>query len=689
MSKITPDHIRQKAFVYIRQSSLDQVQNHLESQRRQYALVDRAKGLGFKDVIVIDEDLGISGSGCSERAGFSRLLDEICQGKVGAVFSLEASRLARNGREWHSLLEICSLLNTLIIDHDGIYDPSQPNDRLLLGMKGTLSEMELSTFRQRSQEALKLKASRGELYTIVPVGYIRTQNNRIEKDPDVRVQKAIELVFQKFHEYGSARQVLLWFQQEGLDFPGAANNGPDGCQIRWERPTYSQLIKLFKNPAYAGAYAYGRTKTIATIQNGRKKLKRGVQKSQEDWDVLLIDNHDGYISWDEYQQNKKVLMDNNNMRGCLSKGAARKGESLLAGLLRCGHCGRKLSVYYCGGKGKSIRYVCRGAMHNQGTTRCISFGGIRVDAAVLETVFNILNPIGIEAALNAVEELESEMDARIEQKELSLQQARYEADRIRRQYDAVDPANRLVAGELESRWNEALLALDKIEDEISRIREENCGGIDEQTREDILSLGQDLPIVWNHPSSDSALKKRIIRTLIHEIVVYIEGEKIRLIIHWEGGDHTELETAKPRKGQHQCTTDEETGEIIREVSRMMPDSEIAALLNRLGKQTGKGNSWTQARIRAFRNDHEITVYQNGEREARGEINLKEAAKELGVSIKLVARIVKDSILPAKQICPGAPWTIRRVDLKLPEVQRAIQGLLPRSTSQKQLSIFFQ
>jgi DNA invertase Pin-like site-specific DNA recombinase len=689
MSKITSDHIQQKAFVYIRQSTLDQVQNHLESQRRQYALVDRAKVLGFKDVIVIDEDLGKSGSGSSERAGFSRLLDEICQGKVGAVFSLEASRLARNGREWHSLLEICSLLNTLIIDHDGIYDPSQPNDRLLLGMKGTLSEMELSTFRQRSQEAIKLKASRGEHYTIVPVGYIRIQNNRIEKDPDVRVQKAIELVFQKFREYGSARQVLLWFQQEQLDFPGAANNGPNGCQIRWERPTYSQLIKLFKNPVYAGAYAYGRTKTITKIQNGRKKIKKGVQKPQQDWDVLLIDNHDGYIRWEEYQHNQKILLDNNNMRGCLSKGAARQGQSLLAGLLRCGHCGRKLSVHYSGGSGKSIRYVCRGAMHNQGTKRCISFGGIRVDAAVLESVLKILNPIGIEAALNAIEEFESEIDERIEQKELSLQQARYEADRIRRQYDAVDPANRLVAGELESRLNEALLALNKIEGEISSLREENCGGIDEQTKEEILLLGQELSIVWNHPSSDSALKKRIIRTLIHEIVVYIKGEKIRLIIHWKGGDHTRLETAKPRKGQHLCTTDEQTGEIIKEVSRMMPDSEIASLLNRLGKQTGKGNSWTKSRVSAFRNDHGIAVYQKGEREARGEINLKEAAKELGVSIKLIARIVKDAILPAKQICPGAPWTIRRADLELPEVRRAIQGLLPQPTKQKQLSIFFQ
>lgn len=688
MSKITSDHLKRTAFVYVRQSTPGQVCDHLESQRRQYGLVDRAKQLGFKDVIVIDEDQGKSGSGGIERTGFSNLIEEVCSGRAGAVFSLEASRLARNGREWHTLLELSSLLNTLIIDHDGIYDPRQPNDRLLLGMKGTISEMELSTFRQRSQEAIKLKASRGELFAIVPVGYVRIQDNHIEKDSDLRIQKVIALVFQKFREYGSVRQVYIWFQQEGVNFPGL-NNGPNGCQAIWEPPSYSQLIKLFKNPIYAGAYAYGRTKTCITIENGKKRVKRGQKKSRKDWNVLIVDHHEGYISWAEYQHNQKVLAENNNMKGSFSKGAARRGESLLTGLLRCGHCGRKLSVHYSGGNGKSIRYICRGSIHNRGLKRCISFGGIGADIAVSESVLEVLNPIGIEACLDAIKELESKKDDRIEQKELSLEQARYEANRIRRQYDAVEPENRLVAGELERRWNAALTAVKKIEDEISSLQQDNHSEIDENDKNDLLTLGKDLYYVWNQASSDYVLKKRIVRTLINEIMVRLEGEKIHLTIHWQGGDHTKLEIAKPRKGQHRCTTDIETGRIIRKLSRMLPDSDIASVLNRLGKRTGKGNTWTLSRVRSFRNDHDIEVYQKGERESRGEINLKETARELQVSPTKVYRMIKEQILPAKQVCPGAPWTIRREDLKLTKVQKAVKGHFPETVGQKQLLLYLQ
>ena len=401
MTRITSEHLARGAFVYVRQSTNDQVLHNHESRRRQYGLVDRARALGWAAVEVIDDDLGRSGSGIA-RPGFEKLLAAICEGRVGAVVSIEASRLARNGRDWHTLLEFCGLVGTLIVDEDGVYDPRHPNDRLLLGMKGTMSEMELSLFRQRSLEALKQKARRGELFLTVAIGYLKTSHDRIEKDPDRRVQEAIALVFAKFTELQTVRQVHLWMRQERLPLP-ASEYGPEGRKVVWKLPVYNTLHHLLTNPIYAGAYAFGRTGSRVTIEAGRKRIVRGFRKDRSAWEVLIRDHHEGYIGWAEFERNQRLISDNANGKSFMSRGSIRRGEALLAGLLRCGHCGRKLHVAYSGENGSAGRYHCRGGHLNHGGDPCISFGGMRIDRAVGAEVIERLQPLGIEAAIGAME----------------------------------------------------------------------------------------------------------------------------------------------------------------------------------------------------------------------------------------------------------------------------------------------
>lgn len=687
MNKITPEHLRRSAYVYIRQSTISQLQHNPESRRRQYALEGRAHSLGWQDVVVLDEDLGRSGSGVA-RTGFDRLLAAVCKGEVGAVLSIEASRLARNGRDWHTLLEFCALVNTLLIDEDGIYDPRHPNARLLLGMKGTISEMELTIFRQRSQEALKLKAARGELYTTVAVGYLRTQDDRLEKDPDRRVQASISLVFQKFREFGSIRQVLLWLRQEHIELPAVVYGAEGRCMV-WKLPVYNTVHKTLTNPIYAGVYAYGRTQSRTRIEAGRKQIARGCRRVQADWDVLIIEHHESYITWDEYQANQSMIAENANGKGAMVRGAVRRGEALLPGLLRCGHCGRKLTVTYSGKQGNAGRYQCRGAMINHGVAeKCISFGGLRVEQAVVHEVLDVLQPMGIEAALKALERREQHRDAARHQRELALEQARFEADRARRQYDVVDPQNRLVGAELEHRWNEALHVVQQREAQLMAHNDiEGLEPTDEQ-RQALIDIARDLPAVWEHRCASPEIKKRILRTVLKEIVVFIRNHRIRLILHWQGGDHTELEVIKNRPGHHRWKTDGELEHIIQALARLMPDARIAGLLNRLGKRTAKGHTWTRNRVCSLRNDHQIPVYEEGERQSRNELTLEETAKQLSVSSMTVRRLIKRKILPATQVCIGAPWVIQKDNLVLPAVQNALRDT-PLTANDRQAILDFQ
>src|SRR3974390_780794 len=397
--KITPEHLARGAFIYIRQSTVDQLANNHESRRRQYGLADRARALGWTDVTIIDDDLGRSGSGVS-RPGFEKLLAAICEGRVGAVFAIEVSLSAPNGRDWHTLIEFCGLVGTILVDEDGIYDPRHPNDRLLLGMKGTMSELELSLFRQRSQEALRQMARRGALVLGVAAGYVKVGRDRIEKNPDKRVQQAIQLVFTKFADLQSARQVHIWLREEGIELPAKSRRG-EAHGVVWRLPAYNIVHNILTNPIYAGAYAFGRTPSRISVVDGRKRVRRGVHRPIDEWDVLIKDHHAAYITWDEFERNLKAIANNaTGMGSALARGAAREGELLLAGLLRCGQCGRKLHVRY---GGKLGRYNCYGARVNHGTERCITVSGLSIDAAIAKEVLRVLKPLGMDGAGKGVE----------------------------------------------------------------------------------------------------------------------------------------------------------------------------------------------------------------------------------------------------------------------------------------------
>jgi DNA invertase Pin-like site-specific DNA recombinase len=658
MSKVTTDHLARSAYVYIRQSTADQLTHNHESRRRQYGLVNRAKQLGWTDVEVIDDDLGRSGGGVA-RPGFERLLAAICEARVGAVLAIEASRLARNGRDWHTLIEFCGLVGTIIVDEDGIYDPRHPNDRLLLGMKGTMSELELSLFRQRSQEALRQKARRGALVLGVAAGYVKVGRDRIEKNPDQRVQDALQLVFSKFAEFQSARQVHIWLRDEGIELPVKSRSG-EARGINWRLPAYNTVHNILTNPIYAGAYAFGRTTSRVSVENGRKRVRRGVHRPMTEWDVLIKDHHEAYITWDEFERNQRVIANNASGKGSATvRGAVRRGELLLPGLLRCGHCGRKLHASY---SGKLGRYNCYGARTNHGTARCISISGLSIDAAVSTEVLRVLKPLGIDAAVRAIE-TQNKTSAAQRQLELSLQQARYEAAHARRQYDAVDPANRLVAGELERRWNEALKAVHRIEGEIAAIVSSKRLPLGERERQQLMQLGTDLELAWSHPAATAATRKRILRAALNEIVVRKEGAIIHAVLHWQGGDHTALQVRQRLNagGRHHWPREDTIG-LVRELARLMPDRQIARLLNRCGKPTGYGNGWTQERVCGFRKHHSIAAYRDGERAERGEVTLDAAAEIIGVCKMTALRMIRRGDIKGRQVCPGAPWVIKAEDV---------------------------
>jgi DNA invertase Pin-like site-specific DNA recombinase len=619
------------------------------------AVADRARQLGWSSVAIVDDDLGRSGGGVS-RPGFERLLAAICEGRVGAVLAIEASRLARNGRDWHTLIEFCGLVGTIIVDEDGIYDPRHPNDRLLLGMKGTMSELELSLFRQRSHEALKQKARRGALFLGVAAGYVKVGRERIEKDPDQRVHDALKLVFSKFAEFQSARKVHIWLREEGIALPVKSHDA-EGCRIVWRLPAYNTVHNILTNPIYAGAYAFGRTISKVSVENGHKCVRRGLRRPQTEWDVLLKDQHEGYITWEEFERNQRVITNNATGKGGATvRGAVRRGELLLAGLLRCGHCSRKLQVSY---GGKSGRYFCARTTHGE---RCISIGGFSSDRAVVAEVLRILKPLGIDAAVRALKVEVGETSAAQRQLALALQQARYEAAHARRQYDAVDPANRLVAGELERRWNKALQIVHRIEGEIAALEARKPAPLGQRERQHLMELGADLELAWSHPAATTETRKRILRATLNEIIVRKEGGSVEMVLHWHGGDHTPLKFRANAVGKNRWTIPEDTLSLICELARQMPDRQIARLLNRTGKPTGRGNGWTEERVRSFRGHHDIAVYRQGEWAERGEITLEAAAQIIGVTTMTALRMLQRGDIKGWQLCKGAPWVIKAEDV---------------------------
>ena len=553
-----------------------------------------------------------------------------------------------------------------------------------------MSSLELSLLKERSQAAIKQKAKRGELYLTIPAAYIKTNDNQLKKNPDKRIQEAIDLVFSKFIEYGTMRRANKWFWNEKIKVP-IVSNGKGERRIEWKLPSSTTISGILNNPIYAGAYAFGRTKTVVEFKDGRKQLRKGIRKDQKDWDVLILDHHEGYITWEQYQYNMDAIAQNTNKKRPIVRGSAREGEALLGGLLRCGHCGRKLLVRYQGRDGSHKRYYCSRNSDGKVEKACISFGGARIDRLVTARLFEVLSSIGLEASIKAIKKVNNKSKAVRRQRELEIEQARYETLRVKRQYNAVDPDNRLVAATLEKDWNDALMKEKELENEIS-VLTEIAPPLSIEEENEIRELSQDLPRVWNHPCSSPDLKKRIIRTVIKEIIVYVKDENIKLVIHWNGGEHTELEVSKNKSGQSPLRTDVSTKKIISELARIMPDKHIVPFLNRIGKKTAKGHTWNPVRLRAFRSNNDIPVYHEGERQKSDELTIHEASLKLGIGKTKVWRLIQHKVIPAKQICPGAPWIIAKNDLESETIKKAALAKLPKrplSKNSKQLTLNFQ
>ena len=682
--KITEQHTKLAAYIYVRQSTGHQVRHHHQGRQRQYDLTQRARELGFERIVVIDEDQGKTGSGLVERPGFATLLAAVCSGEVGAVLALEASRLARNNRDWHHLIDLCALTTTLIIDGEAVYDPREVNDRLLLGLKGTMSAFELDLFRQRAREAFEMKVAAGHAMWEVPIGFIRDELDRVEKIADRQVHAAIEGVFKKFRELGSARQTALWYRDQRIPLPEVVR-GTRSKEFLWRLPTETRIRQIIKNPCYAGALAYGRTEAKISVEDGRaRKSSTRNFKPREKWKVLLRENHDGYITWQDYEENLSMLNSNTASRQPNGNGAAKKGAALLGGLLRCAHCGRKLFVGYSGSGGRHPRYLCHGGRETRGSASCQSLGGAGIDRAVSNAVLEAIEPAGIEAAIKAMNQFDQQHDERRRSLELSLEKARYEVDRARRQYDEVDPANRLVASELEARWNAALEKVTDLQQQLEASTHQRRE-LTEQEQTHLLELGRDLPSLWQHESATAEMKKRILRTVLEEIVIGDDENRKNhlLVLHWKGGVHTEISVVRNAPGKRVNDTSKTALELIEELSKVCSDQTIAATLNRLGYKTGGGKTWRVHSVHSARYLHKLKNH----RKENDWVTVEGAAQELGVSHTVIRRLIREGTLPATQVVQRAPWIIARDSLALTAVTSDVEAVqtgrqLPTRNSQQ-------
>lgn len=657
--------LERKAVVYVRQSTQSQVMTNLESQRRQYDLVDVARQRGFADIEVIDDDLGRSASGTVARPGFDRLVAWLCAGKVGAVLCFDASRLARNGRDWHHLLELCGLVEARVIDLDGVYNPCRPNDRLLLGMKGSISEFELGVLRARMLDAARSKARRGELRLSVPFGYVWHREAGLGFDPDLRLQEVIRLIFARFRELSSARQVLLSMKADQIHFPRPSDEGRMTSFV-WQPIRYRNVIAVLKNPFYAGVYVYGKSEKRTSIVDGRARRSYGHGKPIGTWEVMIKDHHEGYINWEEYERNQQQLALNNYGRaGGIKSG--RGGKALLSGIMTCGRCGRRLSVSYTGNPQSRPVYRCDKPNLMMGLPRCMTFGGPRVDAAVARELLRAVEPLAIEAAFEAERMHRKRQEDQRQILDLELQQARYEASLAERRYAACDPDNRLIAAQLEKNWETALRRVRDLE---ARQPAEGPSTIEVDPLS-FANLADNLSAAWNAPNVTMRARQQLLRTLIADIIVDVDDavREVVLTIHWQGGQHSELRVGKPRAGEHGCATTEDALAVMRSMAGRWSDEHIAASLNRMGMPTGQGKTWTAHRVASVRRVRGIHAYRSAEKDGAW-LTMTEAAKALGVTNHRIRRLIKSGVLPAEQVIPGAPYQIRADDLSSTRVQSA-------------------
>jgi len=679
-SKVTAVHLRRLALVYVRQSTTAQVEYNRESTERQYQLADRAAQLGWQreQIKVLDQDLGISGSGLTERAGFTHMTAEVALGHVGIVLGLEVSRLARNNADWYRLLDLCGTTDTLIGDADGIYHPGLFNDRLVLGLKGTMSEAELHVLRARLNGGIRNKAARGELRRGLPIGLIWGEaDGEVLLHPDEAVSGAIRTVFERFAEMGSARQVWLWFRQQGLHFPLQSSTLPE---MRWVTPSYTKIHEVLTNPVYAGAYVYGKTRCERYVDETGRVRKRARHLPRSDWSVLIHDHHRGFIDWATFEANQLRLAQNTHPRPHQAGGAVREGAALLQGIAKCGRCGRGLRVYYRG-RNSTPGYYCAGDTISNGRgERCLQLGGQQVDEAVAEAFLAELAPAGLEAALKAAEQLESDHDSVLAQFRREVERAEYEAQRAERRYRTVDPENRLVARGLETEWEQSLRQLEAARAELTRREQQRPRALRAEERAAIRLLGSDLKSVWSAPTTSDRDRKELLRALLEEVIIALQRDEFRahLTMRWRGGAITQLEVPIPRFQPMGPRTDEDTIALLRRLAVLYPDDVIAGILNRQGRKTASGERFTAHQVGCLRRYRKIPRFQLPAEPPPGELaTIRKAARILGLNTSTIHRWLADGFIAGEQITPGAPWQIRITDeLRSRIVEQAPPGYLP-------------
>ncbi len=643
--KVTAEHLRRSACLYIRQSTLRQVHENCESTARQYDLKRRAQALGWTtdQIIVIDEDLGLSGATATDRNGFQRLVAEVGLGRVGVVMGLEVSRLARNSTDWHRLLEICALADTLILDEDGIYDPSHFNDRLLLGLKGTMSEAELHLLRARLLGGQLNKARRGELWMKPPLGFVYDDSGRIVFDPDQQVQRAVRLLFETFRRTGSAMRVVHHFKTEGVLWPRRITKGVRAGELLFGPLEHSRVLGILHNPRYTGAFVYGRTRQRKVRIGGQLRYRR---LKREEWSVFLPNMHPGYISWEEFEANQAKLLANANGYGeDRRKSPPREGAALLQGLVVCGVCGLRMTVRYHVDHGHPIPdYVCQRHGIQTAAPVCQRLPGAQVDQAVTELVLQAVTPASLEVALEVFEELRARQAEVDRLRRAQVERAREEAELAQRQYLLARPENRLVVDNLERQWNEKLMSLAHTEEEYARMSKSQPSALTEEDRDRIHALASDLPRVWNDPRTPARDRKRMLRLLIEDVTL-VKNHKIQIHIRWKAGATTSLERPLPLSAPDLVRTPAEIVELIRALATEQTDAQIARTLNARWLRTGRKHSFTRLIVRHIRSKYGISSYVQHLRN-QGWLTVPEMAVQMKVHSSTAKRFAREGVLRA-------------------------------------------
>ena len=646
-------HRARLAYVYIRQSSAHQVQHHTESQRRQRDLMQRAVELGWSGerVKLIDEDLGRSGGRSERRSGFEKLLADVAMGLVGIVFALEVSRMSRGNRAWYHLLDVCAVTHTLIADDDALYDPRVYNDRLLLGLKGTMSEAESFVMNQRLVEARRSKAARGELRVRLPAGYFWDELGRIQKTADEQERSAIERVFSLFAEQGSLNATHRALIEERMELPVRVGRG---TQIEWRIPSAHYVIRLLKHPVYAGAYVWGRRRVEESLDEQQRAVKKVREVERDAWRVLIKEHHEGYISWEQFERNQRQIA--GNRKGAPGPGAARGGSALLQGLMLCGRCGRKMSVNYHTVR-RVLRYVCNGGAGPFATGHCQNVGAVRLERAFDELMLEALSPLALEAMARASAVHVAGREQHCEHWRQRVERAQYEVDVARRQYDAVDPTNRLVVRELERRWERALQALSSTQAEAQAQLANLQQPLSEQECAELGRYGHDIAELWQAATTSAREKKRIIRCLVENVVVTAQEAAIQAKVHWVGGEVTTIEVPKGKVGMHRYVTDPEVVELVRSLAEQFADDQIASILHHKRLRTSKGLTFRAQHVTNLRRVYGIEGHTRAKLEAGHVYSAQQATQIFGVSQRTIENWLSTGLLRGTQVTIGAPWRI--------------------------------